>query len=71
METTNMQGVIMSEKQNPSLALVYLCKRCAYSWQSRIATKPKACPGCKSYIWDKSMENQKGHENKNEKNRKV
>ena len=29
------------------------CKRCGYSWSSRIDSKPKACPKCKNYCWDK------------------
>lgn len=27
------------------------CFHCGYKWYSRIATKPKACPRCKSYKW--------------------
>lgn len=29
------------------------CKKCGYTWESRTDTKPKSCPACKSYRWDK------------------
>jgi len=29
------------------------CLRCDYQWQSRLKRKPKVCPKCKSYFWDK------------------
>lgn len=35
------------------------CKRCGYEWTAR-AKKPKACPRCKSYAWDKPVLNDKG-----------
>ena len=38
------------------------CKRCGYSWSSRIDSKPKACPRCKNYCWDKDK-----RKNKNDK----
>lgn len=28
------------------------CKKCGYEWLSRIE-KPKACPACKQYGWQK------------------
>ena len=28
------------------------CKRCKYEWPSNIE-RPKTCPRCKSYYWDK------------------
>jgi len=28
------------------------CLRCGHTWES-LLKKPKACPKCKSYIWDK------------------
>lgn len=27
------------------------CKQCGHKWFSRISTKPKSCPKCKSYHW--------------------
>ncbi len=32
------------------------CQKCGYSWLSRIPLKPKSCPSCKSYTWDKVKE---------------
>ena len=30
------------------------CLRCGHTWASRLLKgEPKACPGCKSYSWDK------------------
>ena len=31
------------------------CKRCEYEWLARLV-KPKQCPRCKSYNWDKIKE---------------
>lgn len=31
-----------------------VCKKCGYDWQTLRETKPKSCPKCKSYRWDKS-----------------
>lgn len=34
------------------------CKKCNYEWYTRIPdpkVKPKSCPRCKSYDWDKEM----------------
>ena len=31
------------------------CKKCGYVWESRI-DKPKACPVCKQYSWQKEKE---------------
>ncbi len=28
------------------------CKRCEYEWTSELE-RPKTCPRCKSYYWDK------------------
>ena len=28
------------------------CKRCKYEWES-VMERPKTCPRCKSYYWDK------------------
>jgi predicted Zn-ribbon and HTH transcriptional regulator len=28
------------------------CKRCGYEWKSMVK-KPKSCPKCKSYFWDR------------------
>jgi len=28
------------------------CLRCNYEWDSKLK-KPKTCPRCKSYFWDK------------------
>ena len=35
---------------------IFKCKRpiCGYEWQSRVE-KPKVCPRCKSYDWDKDI----------------
>ena len=32
------------------------CKRCGYEWITRI-DKPKACPRCKRYDYDKDIDN--------------
>ena len=29
------------------------CLRCGFTWTPKIA-KPKSCPGCHSYKWDKA-----------------
>ena len=29
------------------------CKKCGWEWIPRIETKPKQCPKCKLYDWDK------------------
>jgi len=29
------------------------CLLCGYEWESRKSTKPKQCPRCKRYDWDK------------------
>ena len=31
------------------------CKRCGHKWLSR-AEKPRACPNCKRYDWNKEKE---------------
>ncbi len=31
------------------------CKRCEYEWTSELE-RPKTCPRCKSYYWDKEKE---------------
>jgi predicted Zn-ribbon and HTH transcriptional regulator len=31
------------------------CKRCGYVWIPRTENKPKECPACKSYKWDKEV----------------
>lgn len=36
------------------------CKRCGYTWVSRIKDGPKSCPGCKSMGWRTKS---KGHGN--------
>jgi predicted Zn-ribbon and HTH transcriptional regulator len=33
-----------------------LCKRCTYEWETKTIKKPKCCPYCKSYQWDKEKE---------------
>jgi len=38
----------MEEKNNKK----HKCKKCEYEWKS-IVEKPKVCPACKSYTWDK------------------
>jgi len=30
------------------------CKRCGHKWESATDRRPKACPACKSYRWDKA-----------------
>ncbi len=30
----------------------HVCKRCNYEWKSELK-RPKTCPRCKSYYWDK------------------
>ena len=33
------------------------CKRCGYKWKPKNEKKkPKSCPMCKSYSWDKERE---------------
>jgi len=39
---------------------MFKCKRCGHQWLPRSKKKPKACPACKSYHWDK---NKKGKTN--------
>ncbi len=34
------------------------CKICGYDWES-IVDKPKQCPRCKRYDWDKTNEKDK------------
>jgi len=29
------------------------CNQCKHEWKSRIEKKPKACPACKRYDWNK------------------
>lgn len=29
------------------------CLHCNHEWPSRLGRKPKVCPNCKSYNWDK------------------
>ena len=36
------------------------CLRCEYEWESRLERKPKVCPKCKSYFWDKEKKGQEG-----------
>ena len=31
----------------------YFCERCGHEWIPRVERKPKACPGCKNYRWNK------------------
>ena len=31
------------------------CKRCDYEWES-LLERPKTCPRCKSYYWDKEKQ---------------
>lgn len=33
------------------------CISCDYRWQPRGKTKPKACPQCKTYRWEKKTNN--------------
>jgi len=35
------------------------CKRCGYEWESKLGRggKPKSCPRCKSYDWQKEKSN--------------
>ena len=33
----------------------YKCKLCYHQWKSRKDDKPKACPRCKRYDWDKKQ----------------
>lgn len=41
----------------------YKCRRCKYEWNSRLkAEKPKTCPKCKSYFWDKARQRNGGEE---------
>jgi DNA-directed RNA polymerase subunit RPC12/RpoP len=37
----------------------YTCLRCGHEWESRTTDKPKACPACKSYRWNKERETKK------------
>lgn len=30
---------------------VLTCRRCAYTWASRLVRRPKKCPGCKQEKW--------------------
>jgi predicted Zn-ribbon and HTH transcriptional regulator len=34
------------------------CKKCGHEWDSR-AKKPRACPACKAYSWDKGKKKKK------------
>ena len=29
------------------------CLRCGHKWTTKGGKKPKSCPGCKSYTWDR------------------
>jgi predicted nucleic acid-binding Zn-ribbon protein len=31
------------------------CKRCGHLWAPRTEERPKCCPKCKSYEWDKKL----------------
>lgn len=43
----------------------FKCKRCDHTWVSRLEKdKPLSCPSCKSYEWDKKL-NQKKNTNDN------
>ena len=33
--------------------IVLNCLHCKHEWPSRLERKPKVCPKCKSYNWDK------------------
>ena len=35
------------------------CKRCGYEWSSELE-RPKTCPKCKSYFWDKEKNKRGG-----------
>jgi len=35
------------------------CLRCQYDWFPRSDEKPKVCPRCKSYFWDKERKKRK------------
>ncbi len=46
------------------------CNHCGYEWVARTEGRPKACPACKRYYWDrekkqKGQKGQKGQENDN------
>jgi len=33
----------------------HVCKKCKWVWMGRTRGKPKECPHCKSYNWDKPV----------------
>lgn len=35
------------------------CRRCRHVWLPRTKSKPKACPRCKHYDWEKEVKNAK------------
>ena len=39
------------EEREKSMRQKCKCKRCGWTWVSRITGGPKACPGCKSTAW--------------------
>lgn len=45
----------MTIKQKASQVKRWICKRprCKWAWRGMGQSKPKVCPRCKSYIWDR------------------
>ena len=33
----------------------YTCTRCGHTWTPRITRRPKCCPACRSYRFDKPL----------------
>jgi len=52
--TTIISSGISVESRPGGLMNKIKCKRCGWEWEPRTDAKPKVCPRCKSYSYDKS-----------------
>jgi len=48
---------------------IFRCQKCSHLWSPRREEKPKCCPHCKQYEWDKPL-TKKEREAKEEKEQK-
>ena len=49
----------MGKKEITRTALIYICERCGYEWETRLSEfkLPLYCPKCKSPSWNKKRIN--------------
>lgn len=49
-------GMIKEREDIKHIWIEYKCKRCGHEWVPRKqGRKPKSCPNCKSYNWNKDI----------------